>query len=373
MFTKGCQSSLLWHFPLETRRGTGMKFIHIADVHIGAKPDHEYPWGSERAREIFESFEDLIQICVKEQVELLLIAGDLFHRQPLLRELKELNYQFEKIKDTKVVIIAGNHDYVGARSHYIDFPWAPNVTMLKGETLEKVFFPELDTEVYGFSYHRRNIPEPRLNQVKADDNDHYHILIAHGGDETNVPMDKNVVKNLPFDYIALGHIHKPSILSKKCAFVGSFEPLDKNELGARGYILGNLTKEGLSIEFVPHSKRTYEWLEVELTSELTQGAVCDEIARQISTRGNQNIYRVHLTGYKDVDIRIDEEVIKGLGNIIEVVDDTVPDYDFEVLRDENQDNIIGLYIDKIHESNTEDDIKTKALYYGLEALLNAKD
>lgn len=349
-----------------------MKFIHIADVHLGAKPDSEYPWGNARAKEIFESFEDLIGICAKEKIELLLIAGDLFHRQPLLRELKEINYQFEKIKDTKVVIIAGNHDYVGPKSHYLDFEWAENVTMLKSDEMEKVFFPEIDTEVYGFSHHRRNIPEARLTNVKPEKNDHFHILLAHGGDEKNIPIDRNAVKNLPFDYIALGHIHKPSILSEKCAYVGSFEPLDKNETGARGYILGNLTKEGVSIEFIPHSNRTYEWLIVELTSQMTQGAVCDEVAAQIKARGSEKIYRVHLVGYKDVDIQFEEEAIKKLGNIIEVVDDTVPDYDFETLRAENSDNIIGLYIDKIHESNTEDDIKTKALYYGLEALLNAK-
>lgn len=349
-----------------------MKFIHIADVHIGAKPDSEYPWGNLREKEIIQSFEDLIGICAREHVELLLIAGDLFHRQPLLRELKELNYQFEKIKDTKVVIIAGNHDYVGAKSHYIDFNWAPNVTMLNGDQMEKVYLPELNTEVYGFSYHRRNIPEERLKGIKPENNDHYHILLAHGGDEKNIPIDRNAVKDLPFDYIALGHIHKPTILSNKCAFVGSFEPLDKNETGARGYIIGNLTSEGVTTRFVPHSIRRYEWLEIKVNPEITQGAVCDIIKTKIEEQGTQNIYRVHLVGFKDVDIQIDEEAIKALGNVIEVLDDTVPDYDFETLRTENQENIIGLYIDKIHESNTEDDIKTKALYYGLEALLNAK-
>lgn len=349
-----------------------MKFIHIADVHIGAKPDSEFPWGNLREQELIQSFHDLIDICSKERVELLLIAGDLFHRQPLLRELKELNYQFEKIKETKVVMIAGNHDYIGPKSHYLEFQWAPNVTMLKEDQISKVYLEELDTEVYGFSYHRRNIPEARLENVRPDENDHIHILLAHGGDDKNIPIDRKAVKELPFDYIALGHIHKPTMLSNRCAFVGSFEPLDKNEIGPRGYIRGEVTKESCEIEFVPHSSRSYEWLEIQVTPEMTQGAVCDEVAKRIAASGSQNIYRVHLLGYKDVDIQLDTAAIQSLGNVIEVLDDTVPDYDFEALKEENQENIIGLYIDKIHESNTEDDIKTKALYYGLEALLNAK-
>lgn len=37
----------------------------------------------------------------------LFIAGDLFHRQPLLRDLKEVNYLFSTIPGVRVVIIAG--------------------------------------------------------------------------------------------------------------------------------------------------------------------------------------------------------------------------------------------------------------------------
>jgi len=349
-----------------------MKFIHIADVHLGAKPDSEYPWGDQREAEIKESFKDLLDICRKEEVDLLLIAGDLFHRQPLLRELKELNYLFGQIPKTKVILIAGNHDYIGPKSHYIDFTWVSNVTMLKDDQVEKVFLPELNTEVYGFSHHRRNISEPKLEGVKPEQNMHYHILLAHGGDDKNVPMDRKMVKELPFDYIALGHIHKPTVLNGKCAFVGSFEPLDKNETGARGYIIGELSKSGVTTKFVPHSKRKYEWMEVAVTPEMTQGEVCDRISAMIHEMGEQNIYRIRLTGFKDVDIVFSDDCIKKLGNVIEILDDTVPDYDFEALKEDNQENIIGLYIDKIHESSTEDDIKNKALYYGLEALLNAK-
>ena len=69
-----------------------MKFIHIADVHLGAVPDSNMPWAMERQNEIWESFKNIITVCNREKVDLLLIAGDLFHKQPLLRELKEVNY-----------------------------------------------------------------------------------------------------------------------------------------------------------------------------------------------------------------------------------------------------------------------------------------
>ena len=48
----------------------------------------------------------------RQQADLLLIAGDLFHRQPLKRELKEVAAGFAAIPDTEIVLIAGNHDYL---------------------------------------------------------------------------------------------------------------------------------------------------------------------------------------------------------------------------------------------------------------------
>ena len=71
-----------------------MRFIHIADVHLGAEPDAGEAYSRQRPRELWDTLEHVINICEKEQTDLLLIAGDLFHRQPLMRELKELDYLF---------------------------------------------------------------------------------------------------------------------------------------------------------------------------------------------------------------------------------------------------------------------------------------
>ena len=60
-----------------------MKFIHIADVHLGAQPEAAV-YSQSRGRELWESFEKILGVCEDERTDLLLIAGDLFHRQPLL-------------------------------------------------------------------------------------------------------------------------------------------------------------------------------------------------------------------------------------------------------------------------------------------------
>ena len=87
-----------------------MKFIHIADVHLGAQPDAGPAYTEKRPEELWAAFEHVVGVCRTERTDLLLIAGDLFHRQPLLRELKEVNYLFSTLSHTQVVLIAGKSE-----------------------------------------------------------------------------------------------------------------------------------------------------------------------------------------------------------------------------------------------------------------------
>ena len=111
-----------------------MKFIHIADVHLGAQPEAAV-YSQSRGRELWESFEKILGVCEDERTDLLLIAGDLFHRQPLVRELKEVNYLFSELTATKVVLIAGNHDHLQKDSNYRSFEWNDNVYPLFGKNM----------------------------------------------------------------------------------------------------------------------------------------------------------------------------------------------------------------------------------------------
>ena len=58
-----------------------MRFIHLADVHLGAVPDRGCPWSDKRENEIWETFRRVIAGIRENPVDLLFIAGDLFHRQ----------------------------------------------------------------------------------------------------------------------------------------------------------------------------------------------------------------------------------------------------------------------------------------------------
>ena len=59
-----------------------------------------------------------------------------------------------------------------------------------------------------------------------------------------------------FDYIALGHIHKPMILKEdQIIYSGALEPVDKNDTGPHGYVKGEITASGVLCFKRIHSSR----------------------------------------------------------------------------------------------------------------------
>lgn len=347
-----------------------MKFFHIADVHLGAEPDKGYGWSADRSREIWESFRYAVQQAGREHAGLFLVAGDLFHRQPLTGQLKEVNALFASIPDTKVVLIAGNHDYIKGKPMKERIQWAPNVFWLENEEMEVVEFADLGVRVYGFSYHSREIREPRYEQLRPKDNVCKNILLAHGGDEKHVPISRDTFLGTKFDYVALGHIHKHQILEKdRAAYAGSLEPLDRNETGAHGYIKGGLTSQGTSITFVPCAKREYKRIRIQVKEQTTQFSLESTLEKAIQEWGAHHLYCVTLEGSRDFKTEFLLDKLYHLGNIREIQDNTRLAYSADTLKEKYRGSILENYIRLLEEEDTEEG--RKALAYGVEALLES--
>lgn len=347
-----------------------MRFIHIADVHLGAQPDAGTAYSAARPQEIWDSFSRVIALCEEEKTDVLLIAGDLFHRQPLLRELKEVNYLFSTLSHTQVVFIVGNHDYMKKGSYYRTFQWCENVHPLLGSEMGYIMLPEYDLAVYGLSYHTREIREERYH-VKAPGAAAYEILLAHGGDEKHIPVRKEVLESSGFDYIALGHIHKPQALIKDLAvYAGALEPVDKNDTGEHGFVRGEITENGTHVEFVPSASREYIHLALRVNENMTNGSLRDYIQSVIEKRGVQNIYKFILRGSRDADVEFDTEHMDVCGNILEIEDETRAAYNYEELYEENRDNLIGKYIAQF-QGCEEGSLEYQALQEGVSALLGS--
>ena len=350
-----------------------MRFIHIADVHLGAGPDKGMPWEDERAQEIWDSFERVLDEAVKRKADFLFISGDLFHRQPLKRELKEVNYRFERLYPMRVVMIAGNHDYIGLNSYYKSFEWADNVCFFRQQKLSYAYFEDKQTYVDGLSYENYEISEALYDDIRPLDKPGCHILLAHGGDEKHIPINNQKLFSAGFDYVALGHIHKPEILrADTAAYAGALEPIDRNDTGNHGFIEGVFEDDKMRIAFVPFAKRAYIHLPVRMDGRMPWSMVVDIVRDELIRRGEENLYKIILSGLRDPEIEMDYRLLWRLGRVVEIEDHTAPDYDFDALYAQNKDNIIGKYIEKIQRLSEPEEVKEKALYYGIQALLKLK-
>ena len=346
-----------------------MNFIHIADVHLGAEPDAGPLYSEERPHELWETLEHVAGVCEEEQTDLLLIAGDLFHRPPGERELREVNALFASLSGTIVVLMAGNHDCLKPDSPCLRFPWSENVVGLFDEQCEKVRLPELRTEVYGFSYYRQEITEPLYDRIQAEPGDSFKILLAHGGDAKHIPISRERLAGAGFDYVALGHIHKPHALMKNLAcYAGALEPIDLNDTGPHGYILGETFRKKVKISFVRLAKRQYRHEAIEVTPEDTGFSLREKILERIRQEGTGDLYKIILKGQRDPRFVPDWERYRKCGRILEMEDRTVPAFPLEELRARYQGQLIGNFIESFGEE-PEDEISRKALQYGLEALL----
>lgn len=344
-----------------------MKFIHAADIHLGAEPEKGKPWSKTRRKEIRESFQRLIEVVNGEDADFLLISGDLFHKQPLIQDLRELDYMLGKLVRAKAVIIAGNHDYIGENSPYLSYSFQSNTYVLTNRQMESLYFEEEKTYVYGFSYWCQEITRPCYQGVKPNGQEGIHILLAHGGDAKHVPIDFEELKWSGFDYIALGHIHKPQIIYEDLmAYPGSLEPLDATETGMHGYLLGEITEEKQIVTFVPFASRCYQKAEVVLYDTMSEEEIYDIIETELSRMGTENLFRLVLTGSVDPKIHLDLTDLMEEFMIVSIEDELMAFGDFDEMLKANQDNLIGAVMKKLRDD-------PKALSYAMKALLSTAD
>ena len=301
-----------------------------------------------------------------------MIAGDIFQRQPLLRELKEMNSVLASAVDTEVVMIAGNHDFIKKDSYYRSFRWADNVHMILDDKISCVELEKIQTAVYGCSYHKREIKDAVFDKAFPKKRQKYEILLAHGGDEKHIPFQYRSLAELGYDYVALGHIHMPQILiENQVAYAGALEPVDTGDTGAHGFMAGEITEQGCRIQFVPFASRQYIHMDVEVNRKMTGYLLKNQIRKQIEDLGVQNIYKITLTGFRDPDMIYNLEDMDPCGNIVGITDHTKPAYQLQKLMEENRDNILGQFIESLN-GNDQDSIEYQALCEGVQALMETR-
>lgn len=230
-----------------------IRFIHAADLHldspfVGLK--HLPSWLFERLREsTFLAFSRLISFAIKEQVDFVLLAGDLYDgEERSLKAQLRLKKEFERLQQASidVFVIHGNHDHMGGK--WLDLQWPDNVHVFSSNQVEmKIYHKNKKPAayIYGYSYPTRSVVENMTaNYRKQDNSTVHHIGMLHGSIEGNkehdvyCPFKVNELLNKDFDYWALGHIHKRQLLHEKdpiIAYPGNIQGRHRKESGEKGF------------------------------------------------------------------------------------------------------------------------------------------
>ncbi|NLJ78177.1 MAG: DNA repair exonuclease [Tissierellia bacterium] len=358
-----------------------IRFIHTGDLHLGLQfKDVAFhrDKAENRRLELWNTFERIVYKAIEDDVDFLFIAGDLFEEEYFtLGDMKRVRDNLAKASDVRTIITAGNHDPLRGNSLYNRVDWPEYVTIFAAGGIEKKEFVDKGVLVYGYSWDTVENREDILEELPDLDEKRINILIIHGDllDRNSVylPLDRNLDK-VGFDYIGLGHIHKPTIYSNTMAYCGSPEPLDFGEIGPRGIIEGTIDENGTNIEFTPFSKRMFLERRLEIDEDMGYVDIMDEL-KTIDEESERtiNLYRVILKGVVNRDVNLDlEDMARDLGEYfyyIELIDETTMDYDLEALEAANRDNIVGYFIREMKDRGLEDRLTRDALYIGLDVLM----
>lgn len=218
-----------------------MKFVHIADVHL------DVPFtvlegrklADKRRLEQREAFKNVIEYIKENSIPYLFICGDLYEQEYIKETTIEyINKLFETISDTKVFIVPGNHDPYIKNSYYAKYNWAKNVKIFT-EKIERV--EQENICIYGYGFEDFYLKNPDYENIQIQNKNKINILLTHGtldgskNDEILYnPISKTILKNLGFDYVGLGHIHKLSYNDEENQRIvnpGSLVSLGFDELG----------------------------------------------------------------------------------------------------------------------------------------------
>jgi DNA repair protein SbcD/Mre11 len=192
------------------------KFAHLADCHLGG-------WRQEELQKLnFQSFQKAIQMIIEQNLDFVLIAGDLFDSAyPSIEILKESFAEFKKLRDAKipVYLIAGSHDFSTSGKTFLDVlekaGFCKNVenweTQEDGQIKLKPTFHD-QIAIYGYPGKKSGMEVEDLSKIYFDSVHPFTILMIHTTIHDvigTLPIEYIKKESLPLaNYYAMGHIHK---------------------------------------------------------------------------------------------------------------------------------------------------------------------
>ena len=312
-----------------------INLLHLADIHIGmenyGRLDAKSGLNS-RVVDFLRRLSQAVDIALEREVDVCIFAGDAYKNQrPNPTFQREFARRIKRLADNNVpvVLLVGNHDMATADLAassidifgVLDVPGVivadrevvHQITCRRGQPLQVATVPypqrsrllahdeyknmtleDLDLEIGRLVYEfiaEYLVPEAQKQpDIPAVLTAHFTVSQAKQGSEQSVMIGRDVVvqKSLlddpTWDYVALGHIHKHQELNNgrhpPIVYPGSLERIDFGEEGERkGCVMVELERGRADWEFIPLDARRFVTIRIDVTASddpMTQ--ILDELA-----------------------------------------------------------------------------------------------
>ena len=370
-----------------------MRILHTADFHLGKNLE-----GFSRMDEQEEFLKDFIKIVKENNIDLVIIAGDIYDNSnpPARAEkmfystLKQLSEDGERL----ILVIAGNHDNPErlvaagplAREHGIIMIGTPKTIIEKGDYGKHKVINSgegfIEIEINNEKAVILTVPYPsekRLNEVLYKDMDEeeeklksysdrihklfddlkvnyredtINLVVSHlfamkseeGGSERSIQLGGSYIVDgscFPEEaqYIALGHVHKPQIVpntNNKARYSGSPIHYNKKEINSekKCFIIDVKAKEEAKVTEVPF--KVYKPIEIWKCKSI------DEAIEKCEKNSEKSSW-VYLEVETDRYIREDE--IKTMKSLKDDILEIIP----KIKSKENEDEEVKSFSEKTFE------------------------
>lgn len=203
-----------------------------------------------------QAFSGIVDLCIDERVDALLIAGDLYDGdQTSMKTARFLAAELGRLSTAGIrgFIIRGNHDALSRVSKELVLP---DAVKLFGGRVEHVVIErgagEKPVAIHGLSFTEATAPESLLPRYKPAVPDAINIGMMHTslggapGHDPYAPCSPGELIATGFEYWALGHIHKRSVVTGSATIVmpGMPQGRDIGEDGPKSVTLVAIDDDG---------------------------------------------------------------------------------------------------------------------------------
>jgi len=292
------------------------RFVHAADLHLDS-PLRSLALRDPALAELIggatrQAFERLVDLCLAERVDALLLAGDLYDgEQSSMKTARLLAGQLRRLDEAgiRVFIIQGNHDAQSPITKQLILP--DSVTLFGGRAGRVEIEPGgMPVAIHGISFTRREAPDSLVPKFGPPVEGAVNIGMLHTslggspGHDTYAPCSPGELRATGFRYWALGHIHVRSVDEGACTIVmpGMPQGRDINEAGPKSATLVTVGDDGgITLEEHRTSIAEFQRVPVDLTQAEDWGDLPGLLSRALertrdAAASEHLVARLELTG-----------------------------------------------------------------------------